>query len=95
MQVFRHSFSLQLSETFALSQGIWLSKEVRHQLIMVRNDFRLGVHRSLRLGETNELGCNCATLMHELVKAMLAIGAWLSQNDWPCMHSFIKTQTRL
>ena len=92
---FRNSLSSKLLKGLTKSKGIWLSKEVRHELIMVVNDFRSVIHRGLRLSETNELGCDSTTLMHQLVEAMLAIRSGFSQDDRSGVNAFIKADTSL
>ena len=53
------------------------------------------VHRGLGLSETNKLSSNNSTLVHQLVKAVLAIRAGLSENDGTGVHSSVKSETVL
>ncbi len=91
MQVFGNSFRFELLKRFANSKCIGLREKVRHQLIMVRYDFRLVVHGCLSLSEAYKLSCDRAALMHELVEAVLTICARLSKNDRSSMDTLIKS----
>lgn len=54
---------------------------------MSGDDFLGVVNSGLGLGESNELGWNDTPLVHELVEAVLTIGAWLSENDWTSVQA--------
>ena len=54
---------------------------------MIVDYFRGIVKRRLRLREADELGRDGATLVHELVEAVLSIGAWLTEDDWSRVHT--------
>ena len=62
---------------------------------MICNHFGGVIHRGLRLSETNELGCDSATLVHQLIETMLAIRSWFTQNDRAGVNAFIEADSAL
>ena len=84
-----HPSSLELLDALANSQSIWLSEEVRHQLVVVVDDFSVKLDWCLGLGEANELSWDHSALVHQLVEAVLSVGAWLSEDDWTTIDAFI------
>jgi hypothetical protein len=84
------AFSLQGFDVLTESKSIWLSEEVRHQLLVVSHWLPIHSDWSLRLGVANELSRDDSSLMHKLVETVLTISSWLSKNDWTAINSFIK-----
>lgn len=78
----------KLVTIFSNGEGIRLSEEVGHQLLMICDNFISKVDVGLRLGESNELRRDDSALMHQLVEAVLAIGPWFTKDDWTCLDAW-------
>ena len=92
-QILRNSSSCELLDGLANCERIRLRKEVGHELIMVRDDLRIVINWRLRFCEANELSCDRAALVHQLVEAMLSISAWLSKDYWSSVDISIETSS--
>mmetsp|Transcript_64532 Transcript_64532/g.135441 ORF Transcript_64532/g.135441 Transcript_64532/m.135441 type:complete len:395 (-) Transcript_64532:749-1933(-) len=80
-EVVWHLLGLQLLRSLAQGQGVRLSEEVRHQLVVVAHSLAWQFDGVLGGREADELGRDGAALMHELVEGVLAVGAWLAKVD--------------
>lgn len=82
---------LELFNSLPDRQSVGLSEEVRHELL-VGADGLTGEHDGcLRLGEADELRRNHAALVHQLVEAVLAIRAGLTENQRTSFNIFVKS----
>ena len=54
---------------------------------MVRSRLFTVIERRLTLFEADELGGDGTSLVHQLVKTVLAVGAWLSKDDGACLDT--------
>lgn len=86
----RNAFSLKLLYRFAEGESIRLGEEVRHELVVVRDDFCCIIHGRLRSCKANELSRNSSALMHELVEAVLTVSARLTKDDGTGVDTSIK-----
>lgn len=82
-----HTFCFECFFIFANGECIWLRKEIAHQFLMICDSFILKVNMALRLNESNELSRNNPSLMHELIEAVLAIGAWFTEDDGAAFYA--------
>mmetsp|Transcript_12732 Transcript_12732/g.24358 ORF Transcript_12732/g.24358 Transcript_12732/m.24358 type:complete len:332 (-) Transcript_12732:725-1720(-) len=87
-QRLRSSLFLELFRSFSVCEGIRLGEEVGHQLVVVvHNLSRLGiVDGEGGLDEADEVHWHYATLVEELIEAVLSVCTRLSEVDLPSLE---------
>mmetsp|Transcript_8032 Transcript_8032/g.23909 ORF Transcript_8032/g.23909 Transcript_8032/m.23909 type:complete len:337 (+) Transcript_8032:235-1245(+) len=79
-QLLRHSLGGQIVHRLAVREGVGLSEEVGHELVVIRDRFAVEAYRGLRFAEAYEIGGNDAIpLMQELIEGMLTVRARLAE----------------
>lgn len=55
---------------------------------MICDGFPIKLDRGLRFGESNELSRDHPSLVHQLIEAVLTVGAWFSEDDRASINTF-------
>eukprot|EP00981_Chlorochromonas_danica_P015880 scaffold14720_cov172-Ochromonas_danica.AAC.5 len=77
----RHAFVHQVGHGLSHGEGVGLSEEVAHELVVVGQRFSRQRDRGGRSSEPNELRRHHTPLMDQLIERVLAISAWFSEDD--------------
>lgn len=88
-----HSLSLKLFVGLTKGERIGLSKEIRHQLLMVRDWLSCNIHGGLRMSKTNKFSWNHSSLVHKLVETVLAISSGLTKDNRTSLDPRCKPDT--
>ena len=88
-----HSLTLKLFVGLTKGECIGLSKEIRHQLLMVRDWLSRNIHGGLRMCKTYKFSWNHSSLVHKLVETVLAIGSGLTKDNRPSLDPRSKPDT--
>mmetsp|Transcript_12616 Transcript_12616/g.31058 ORF Transcript_12616/g.31058 Transcript_12616/m.31058 type:complete len:200 (-) Transcript_12616:154-753(-) len=81
-QLFCNPLSTNFLCGLAVCQSIRLSKEVAHQLFVIRNGFPIECNWLLALHTADEIGGHHTALMHQLVERVLPIGSRFTKVNW-------------
>mmetsp|Transcript_36977 Transcript_36977/g.47542 ORF Transcript_36977/g.47542 Transcript_36977/m.47542 type:complete len:286 (-) Transcript_36977:722-1579(-) len=95
-QILWHSFSLEFGQGLPTGQGVRLSKEVGHELVVVAHGLPVQAYRLLALAEPNKICWDGVALMHQLIETMLSIGSGLTEINFTSLiweHTAINSNT--
>jgi len=92
-KVFWDAFCLTCGNIFAHCESIWLGEEICHELFVIRHWLTFHIYWRLRLGVSDKLSWNSATLMHQLVETVLSVGSWLTENYWATVDTLCISDT--
>ena len=79
LQILGNALRRQVLVVLSVSERVGLSEEVGHELVVIAHRLALAEQRVLARAETDEVAGNHASLVNQLVEAVLAVGSWLAE----------------